>query len=113
MNPMRMYPVGILDREPDTRRSRDRVPFTIEDAERLLPLLARALYPTPNRHLSVDQYEREHHLDLDGMPLEYLKRERKRAALRELLDDNPDVWVYDRLVHLDAAISRGERAARG
>lgn len=99
MNITRLYPPGVLDPEPKPRQDE--------------PVTARSVYPTPDPFVSLEQYERLHHFDLDRMPLELLHRERRRAALREILDDEPDAWLAERLQHLDAAIKRSDRAARG
>ena len=66
--------------------------------------LLEALYCVPNPLRDYESWQRFCHYDLQHLSQAELLRERERARLRVLLDDDPTPWLLERLGTLEGLI---------
>jgi hypothetical protein len=72
------------------------------------PLTLDAIYGVPNPWDTAEQRERYEHADIPRMTRAELMRDLERLRLRLLLDDAPDVWLFQRLAKLRAAVGHAD-----
>jgi hypothetical protein len=72
------------------------------------PLTLGAIYRVPNPWDTAEQRERYEHADIPRRTRAELMRELERLRLRLLLDDAPDVWLFQRFEKLQRALGHAD-----
>jgi hypothetical protein len=70
------------------------------------PLTLARIYSLPRAFDTLEEHERFEHRDLPRRARADLARERERVRLRLLLDDDPDVWLLQRMKKLSEVLDR-------
>ena len=72
----------------------------------------RRIYPDPAPLASAEEFARAVHADLAEMGPKELSRELGLARLRALADDEPSLWLRERLRELEVALAKPHRNRR-
>ena len=70
------------------------------------------MYPDPQPLESVEEWSRSTHADIPQLSLAELHRELALARVRAAFDDEPSLWLRERLHELEAALTKHEQVRR-